>query len=482
MADPADHAYAHTCAVLGTRFPAVEAAVTAVRRGGRVRWAVLGHARAAALDLAAESLEPDLDGHVPDDLTELAVALAATRPAVERAVVDLDSRHDLDRAAFARALGLPLGAASARAASVQLEWQQQLDPLVLARLGPGECDGLASVLGAGSESSAGAAPVVGDVDGADAYPADRPPSAVGDERPATLRALFQVGPAVADHAAGCALCSDRLRAMVSVRTLLAQRPIELAPPAVQAAVAPSLRRRPTLPPPLVPASPVRRWLRPTATVAAALLVALAGGAIVAARDGREGDDGQLEALTRVPAEGSTLTVEPASVEGTTPGPVTLSNHGDGALEWAAAADVPWLTVTPVDGTLEPGGTAELQLGVTPDAPEGDVRGAVRISAVDGSTAVVRLTTVVERPPELAAAAEGCDVAVTVEDEGEIDAVELHWLDGGTTRSATLLGDESGYAGRLAPTEGARTWWVTASDARGNHARTPDEHLAPGACT
>src|SRR5688500_15528146 len=111
MADLADHAYAHTRAVLGSGAPAVEAAAVAVRRGGRARWAVLAHGRAEALARADEALGPELDAGVPDDLGELAAALAATRPPVERAIVDLDARHDLDRGSFARALGIAVGPA-----------------------------------------------------------------------------------------------------------------------------------------------------------------------------------------------------------------------------------------------------------------------------------------------------------------------------------------------------------------------------------
>lgn len=469
MADLADHAFAHACAVLGDGDLAVEASVAAVRRGGRSRWAVLGHARDGALGRAGEAVAPDLDGPAPDDLTELAAALAATRPAIERAVVDLEGRHDLDRGGFARALGLPIAPAGARAAAVSAVWQHQLDPVVLARLGPGECETLAAILGHG--------PVpVGEGD--DAGAADAPPPSA-----ATLRELIDLGPAVADHAAGCDHCGDRLRAMVSVRTLLAQRPVEgTAPQAVRAAAAPSRLRRPTPPPPLEPEPLVRRWLRPVGITAAALVLAICGGVIAAALRGDDRDASQVEALTRVPDAGSLLTVEPPELDGTTPPPVVLTNRSDAAIEWAAEPDVPWLQVKPADGALEPGGTAELRVGVTSSAPEGPARGAVRISGTDGSAAVVRLSTTVERPPEVAATATGCDISVTVEDEGEVRAVELHWIDGPTPeRVIALPSGDAGYTGRLANSLTPIAWWVTASDARGNVARTPDENVAPNTC-
>src|SRR5688500_15431309 len=108
MADLADHAYGHAGAVLGPVEAAIEVATAAVRRGGRSRWAVLGHARDGVLLRAAEAAPADLDAPAPDDLTELATALAATRPAIDRVVVDLEARHGLDRGSFARALGLPV--------------------------------------------------------------------------------------------------------------------------------------------------------------------------------------------------------------------------------------------------------------------------------------------------------------------------------------------------------------------------------------
>jgi hypothetical protein len=252
---------------------------------------------------------------------------------------------------------------------------------------------------------------------------------------------------------------------------------------VRAAAAPSRLRRPTPPPPLEPEPLVRRWLRPVAVTAAALLVATTGGVIAAAvRDDPDDDRRQVEALTRVPDRGSALTVAPTALEGTRPPPVVLANRSDAAIEWVAEADVEWLQVEPADGALEPGARTELRVGVTSSAPEGPARGAVRISGTDGSAAVVRLATTVERPPEVAATATGCDISVTVEDEGEVRAVELHSVDGAAgERVVALPAGDAGYRGRLANSRSPVTWWVTASDARGNVARTPDENVLPDTC-
>jgi hypothetical protein len=118
-----------------------------------------------------------------------------------------------------------------------------------------------------------------------------------------------------------------------------------------------------------------------------------------------------------------------------------------------------------------------------------VRGSVQITGRDGSATVVRLAATIERPPDVAATAEGCDVQAVVEDEGEVRAVQLHWYDPPATPGAR--GDEriepmaAGAAAYLAKLPGGAvpiTWWVTATDARGNGARTADAVLPPLSCS
>lgn len=488
MADLADHAYAHAVAILGEDEPALEAALVAVRRGGRSRTAVLGHARAEALLRAGGLPAPALDVPAPDDLTELACALASTRPALERTIVDLELRHGLDRTAFGRALGTSTASAATRAQEVAATWAQALDPVVLARLGAGGCAGLADVLGepARSADEGAGAP---DQPNADEADEDEPgPAEAGAPAAASLRDLLGLGPSVLDHAAACSPCSDRLRSMVSVRTLLGQRPLEPAPAPVRAAAAPSRLRRPAPVPPLQPEPASRRWLRPVVTVAVALVVALAGGAAMAAL--RDGDDpGEaVEALTRVPAGGSGLVATPATLEGRVPPAVRLENRSEAPIEWVAAPDAGWLRVTPTAGLLAAGDSAPLRLSVGADAPEGDLRGSVQITGRDGSATVVRLAATVEHPPDVAATATGCDVVAMVEDEGEVDSVALHWFEAAGTpggrpseRIVRLAPGAAGYAGTLPDADGPTTWWVAAADARGNTARTADQVLPPASC-
>ncbi len=468
MTDPADHAYAHACAVLGSGEAAIETAILASRRGGRSRSTVLGHARHIALSRSDEATTPVLDEPVPADLTELAARLAASRPAIERVIVDLDGRHGLDRSRFARALGLSPAAAGSRSSAVSAEWQSLLDPVVLARLGPGGCDELSAVLSPLVSSP------ISSTDDRDA--AGGSGEVGGSTTSVTLGALIAIGPAVAEHAAECSDCGDRLRSMVSVRTLLGQRPLENAPAAVRAAATSSRLRRPTPAPPLEPETTTRRWLRPAVTVVVVVAVALGAGVVSAARR-NEPPVQSVAALTSVPEAGSALTVSPSVVEGPLAPPIALSNTSGREVHWQADADVDWLQVAPAGGTLEAGETSTLRLSIAADAPEGDVRGAVRITGAEGSVTLVRLMTTVERPPDVAATADGCAVTVTVEDEGQVRAVELH--EGAST--TPLPPTSGGYAGRLRNTPTPTFWWVTAVDARGNETRTPDRILPANTC-
>jgi hypothetical protein len=171
MVEPVTHAWGHCYAVVREPDSAAAAAVLALRRGGRSLSAVLAHARYQALlqSSPSESSSPvgsltsaEGDG-TPDrrtanwsgdaspgqdpplnDVLELAVALASTRPPVERAIVDLE--HRVDRGGLARTLGLLPAAAALRATAVSEIWARELDPALLAWLGPGDCAELAEVL------------------------------------------------------------------------------------------------------------------------------------------------------------------------------------------------------------------------------------------------------------------------------------------------------------------------------------------------
>src|SRR4051812_24153470 len=126
MADTGEHAFSLALAVLADPAAAEDVALVAVRRGGRSRVATLAYTR--HLSLARARRTPSDREAPPGNVVELALALAATRPPLERALVDLAGRHQLDRAALGRTLGLTAAAAAERTAAVTEQWTRELDP------------------------------------------------------------------------------------------------------------------------------------------------------------------------------------------------------------------------------------------------------------------------------------------------------------------------------------------------------------------
>lgn len=438
-------AYAHACAVLGQTPAATEAAILAVRRGGRALATVLGHARDAALEREDRAVQVDTSAPAPSDLDELAHHLAFLRPAAERAVIDLDARHGLDQAGLGQALGMSASAASTHAGDVAGEWQRTLDPVLLAKLGPGSCEELASVLEGEPAEEAG-----------------------------TLADLLAAGERVAAHAESCELCGDRLRAMVSVRTLLGQRPLPEVPSAVVDAAAVARLRASALPPPQVGVRTAARR-RPRVVVACAAVVAagVTGGAFLA-RDG-DAPETQIEAVTKLPAAANALAVRPASIRDAA-STVSLLNLRDQATSWSAAADQPWVVVEPASGDLDANGSTEVRIRMGAGAPEGDVKASVTFTGADGSTAIARVESTIATPPDVAATREACVVTATVEDDSELAAVVLHQRSAPPMPMGATDTDGS-YTAELAGTGGA--WWVTATDAFGNEGRTAEQPLGSG---
>lgn len=426
--DLAEQAYGHCLAVLGDPAAAAEAAEAALRRAGRSRSSVLAHARHQSL-LQPEPAAPAPETAAPDGVSELATLLAATRPALERAVLDLRAR--LDRADLGRALGLSSAEAAARADAVAQAWDEQLDPQLMAALGPGDCVELAAVL--------------------------------ADVPAATLADLATAGEVTATHLATCETCRDRQRAMVSVRSLLGQ-PVADVPQAVNDAARRSRRMRPAQPPP--PLEPRRR--RPlvvAGAAAAAIAVIVAVGATAAALSGDGGGRSRRVAdLLKVPASAQlVLTIRGESVD--------VANRAPHRVHWRASADAAWLEIRPAEGVLDPGASVSLTPRVRANAPEGALRSLITVSGDDGSAAAAVYTTSVERPPDLAAAIDKCAVTATVEDSSGVASVTLHSAE----QSSPMTASPSGYTATVPP--GAATWWVTATDTRGNQARSPELHAS-----
>lgn len=436
-------AFGHCLALVRDEETATRLAVVAVRRGGRSLGAVLGHARHLALvEVAGGGPAPvALSGDATP--SEVAWALAGTRPPVEVALIDLSGRHGLSRSGLGLALRLSPGAAAARVSSAAQVWDAHLDPALLAWLGPGDCAELAALL--------------------------------EGRQCAEAADLLLLGGDVAAHTATCPACADRQRAMASVRLLVSGTPLPAPPPTVVAAASGS-RLQPPLPPPAL--VPRRRRAPLRALGAGAVVVGVLGlGLGVMAGGGSGGSrEAALQALTKVPAAAGSLQLVPATVRVAT-GEVALVNPGAGTVAWEAATDAPWLHVSPERGRLAAGETQALRL--RGEAPEGEVRALVTVAGDDGSAAATTVEGTVERPPDLTASADGCRVTVVVEDEGEVSLI-LHWRGSDGERTSVMAGGPDAMVADLPAATAPLTWWVTAVDGRGNQARTPDVAL-PGGC-
>lgn len=424
---PADLAFGHCYAVLGDVDEATTAAVAALRRAGRSRPSVLGHARYQAL-LAPEPEHPTPETPAPDDLTELATLLAMTRTARDRAVVDLRAR--LDRADLGRALGMSPAAASALADRVADAWDRDLDPQLIAKLGPGDCLELAAVL--------------------------------ADQRRDVLGDLAAAAPAVLAHVETCDVCTDRRRAMVSVRALFAQLQAPPTPAAVRDAARRSRRMRPMpAPPPLEPGR--RRALVALSMVGVVALLAGATAGAVALTHRHHARARRVAKLVNVPPAPRLALV----VTGNT---AQITNRSTRTVKWRAGADVSWVEVSPSSGVVGAGQSASMQLRPLAAAPEGPAHSTITITGDDGSASAAMYETNVERPPDLAAATDGCAVNATADDTSGVGAVDLHWTDKAGSHTAGFTLDGSTYRAAL-PESDPLTWWATATDARGNTATT-----------
>ena len=372
MPDLADEVYLLCLAVTGWGSgagAASEAAAAALRRGGWSRTMVLGHgAREAARAASADPGGPGPEAPGPPGPT--ARWLAGCRPAGERAVLHLADRAGLGGARLARALGVPEGEAAGALATAAAAWSAGLDPALMAWLGPGDCAGLAEILAGGRPGPAGEADGAGP-DGA--------PSAPG----LTAREARDLAPAVSTHVAGCPACADRLRAMVSVRDLLAREPAPPAPPGLRSLARISRARPPT---PLDRPVRAARPRRPALAAGVIGLAAAGAGAVVYLAwpaAGPPSPAGAADAaLSRLPPGGSVLVLDPPATGRTL---LHLSDVGRRSVTWQAATTAAWLQVAPATGRLVPGQSVQLDLNVV-GAPVAGLRATVTVNGSDGSVA------------------------------------------------------------------------------------------------
>ena len=442
--DPAELAFGHALAMLGDPDAAVEVASTALRRAGRSRSSVLAHARHQAVMRAAEDEPVDI-AHLPTqvlDLGALAATLASTRPPEERAALDVRARTAGELGALGDALGARPTTAADKCAEIADEWERALDPALLAFSGPGDCDALASIL--------------------------------HDAAPQTVADLLAVAPAVHAHAQDCTLCSDRVRAMSPVRAFFSGGSVDV-PDVVRDVGHTSRRRRPAAdPPPLFGAGlPRTRRLWPLGVAAlVALAVVVAVSYVVAPKREDKFASETRPAPTALKLDAPEYAGDVAKLH--------LRNPTDRAISYRAATSAEWATVSPRTGRIPAHDAVLLTVRALGTAPEGSATATLTITTSTGGATSLDFNWSLEHPPDLDAIANGCAVDVHVVEQGQLASIVLHWRDT-AEHEADIAQSPDGYHAQLTPEGQTVTWWVTATDDRGNQAQTPDQMIQPGAC-
>ena len=81
--------------------------------------------------------------------------------------------------------------------------------------------------------------------------------------------------------------------------------------------------------------------------------------------------------------------------------ITITNGGEGTLNWAATADGSWVTLSQNSGSTDPSQPSSLGVGANiKDLKAGTYTGSINIAADSGATDVVTLTLTVLSPPKI----------------------------------------------------------------------------------
>jgi hypothetical protein len=448
--DPAELAFGHALAMLGDPEAAIDVASTALRRAGRARGLVLAHARQQSVARAAADEPVDIAQvqTVVLDLPALAATLASTRPPEERAALDVRARTGGDLAALGDGLGMRPSAAADKCSEIADTWERTLDPALLAFSGAGECDTLATMLR--------------DVD------------------PQTVADLLDLAPAVHAHVPDCTLCTDRMRAMASVRSFFSGGHPAVPDEVREVGHVSRRRRSSATPPPLFAGSATKTRARRRVARAPWAIGALAGalavtGGVFALRD--DGNDAVSD-LTRI-AAGKNLTLAAAELDGDV-ARVRLRNPTDRAVSYRAATSSEWAGVSPKTGRIRAHDTLLLVVRALDAAPEGETHTTLTVTTSSGGAMTTDIVWSLEHPPDIDATAQGCAVDVHVVEEGELSSLVLHWRDAAEHTFDITTGPD-GYHAELKPEGQDVTYWVTAVDGRGNQSRTADQVIPVGAC-
>ena len=271
----------------------------------------------------------------------------------------------------------------------------------MAWLGPGSCEDLASILRdqtvwprsadspvVSSVDSTGPIPVLRTgTDGAMVEPqlaAPVPVSAV------TVGHLLSIAPVVFAHAQSCDICSERLRLLTPVRSLIGQLPLELVPSSV-ASAAHTARRR--LPAPLPPSIERQRLDYKRLQVPAFGIIALVGVVLVGVFLYQSNDnDGQPSQAARVAtliqdAPTSRLLGTPTIITPATK-TASLANTGTQPITWSVTTNETWIKLSPTSGRVQP--SQSISITVTAEPPDtAPTDATITITGDDGSVQTLR---------------------------------------------------------------------------------------------
>lgn len=362
-------AYSLALSVLRREPEAELVAINSLRKGSHSRICVIAHARSQSLQRLGEFVITPPEELAANEVRDLAIQLTGTRPGLERAIVDLELRYSLDANNFARALGVSTERALELSKNIAATWAEELDPAMLAWLGPGSCSELQTILvehGVAQESDQ-----------------SRPDMSIGE--------LLGVVPSVSLHATSCTACTERVRMMVSVRNVVSQLPIETVPSLVAKAAHSSKRRLPNpLPPSIEPKridlSRTRSLVMSGSAIALVALSGIVGVTLVADRNDDQQKNRVAQLVKSAPA--SQLLGTPSII---TPKTTTaaIANNGNEVILWHATSSAPWLTLEPSRGRLGPAQHVTLAVKKLESSMNDKEDVVVTINGSDGSVQVLR---------------------------------------------------------------------------------------------
>jgi hypothetical protein len=173
--------------------------------------------------------------------------------------------------------------------------------------------------------------------------------------------------------------------------------------------------------------------------------------------------------------------------------VSLANAGGRPIDWSISGDAaPFIVGTP-GGTLAPGATVDVPIGVDRSGlGEGDLTRQLAVASSSGiGSSTLTLLASVERPPDVsitdAPSFVSCPIGIgqpvraTVADESPVASVILTWSGPGDPGSASMALRAGSWFARLVPeaVNGSWTLTVTATDTRGNTTSTSRPFVVGG---